>query len=485
VDRQGFKDDRTSFTRGHALWRSTLISGERKSWVTGDLTMLAQDPASPHPRDGATLSTAVPVDANHNPNDAYLNNTRFMISGGLDRPVGQGSLWGTTASFSHSSQRIFRGFLTDLSNTPDNASGFKENIDINDAYVDTHVLWAEHARLRFMTGVDVLFSSGEAKGATFTYTVPLDGSTATSVPEPSTLDKDAGDTRLFLGAYGSAEWRPSSRVTVNGGLRLNMTSERHGEGETVNHTRPSGDFGVLFGLWEKNADHLRLFASYKNTFKPAAFDFSLAENEDVLDPETSQSIEGGLKFRGLKGRFDLEASAFRMDLENMVIATEVNGVPALENAGKTRFRGVELAADYRLPHAILARATYSYHDSRFVDFVQEFDGVPTQLAGNRIEMVPRQLMSAGLSYSPEKGFIANANVNYTGDRYLNKRNTALAEAYLTVDAGIGYRTGRLEVRMDGRNLSDRRDPVSESEFGDAQYYLMPARTVRISAVLTY
>lgn len=484
-DQQGFRDDRTSFTRGHLLWRSARTSGERRSWITGDLTLLGQDPASPHPRAGAGLSTAVPIDANHNPSGAYLNDTRLMVSGGLDRPVGQGSLWGTTASFSHSSQRIFRGFLADLSNSLDNASGFKENIDINDAYVDTHVLWAEQAHLRFMTGVDVLFSSGEAKGATFTYTVPLDGSTAATVLEPSTLDKDAGDTRLFLGAYGSAEWRPASRVTVSGGLRLNLTSERHGEGETVNHTRPSGDLGVLFGLWEKDADHLRLFASYKNTFKPAAFDFSLAENEDVLDPETSQSVEGGLKFRGLQGRFDLEASAFRMDLENMVIATVVGGVPALENAGKTRFQGIELAADYRLPHAVLARATYSYHDATFVDFVQDFDGTPTQLAGNRIEMSPRHLMSAGLSYAPEKGLIANANVNYTGDRYLNKRNTALAEAFLTVDAGIGYRTGRLEFRLDGRNLSDRRDAVSESEFGDAQYYLMPARTVRAGVVLSY
>jgi hypothetical protein len=32
------------------------------------------------------------------------------------------------------------------------------------------------------------------------------------------------------------------------------------------------------------------------------------------------------------------------------------------------------------------------------------------------------------------------------------------------------------VRLAGRNLTDRRDPVSESEFGDSQYYrLFPRR----------
>lgn len=39
---------------------------------------------------------------------------------------------------------------------------------------------------------------------------------------------------------------------------------------------------------------------------------------------------------------------------------------------------------------------------------------------------------------------------------------------------------RGELRLDGRNLGNRRDPVAESELGDAQYYLLPARTVEVS-----
>jgi iron complex outermembrane recepter protein len=87
--------------------------------------------------------------------------------------------------------------------------------------------------------------------------------------------------------------------------------------------------------------------------------------------------------------------------------------------------------------------------------------------------------------TPEHGFIGSVLVNYTGDRYLNKRNTALAPAFSTIDAGIGYRTSRAELRVDGRNLGDRRDAVSESEFGDAQYYRMPARTLLTRVVVRY
>jgi iron complex outermembrane receptor protein len=484
-ERRGFKDDNTSYSRGHGLWRVGKVDGDRRSWLTADLNVLQQDPASPHPRGGAGLSTAVPLDANYNPDGAYLNENRFALSAGYETPVMHGATWGTMASYTFSGQSIFRGFLTDVSNTPNNASGFKETIDINDVYADTHIIWPAVSNVRFMAGGDALFATGEGKGATFTYTAPLSGVSRPRVSEPSTLDKDAESERRFLGAYGSAEWKPVARFTLNGGIRFNATSEKRGESNEVTHSRLAGGVGAIYGLWEQGADHARLFANYRNTFKPAAFDFSLAENEGVLDPETSRSYEGGLKVRALEGRVDVEASAFQMDFENLVTATVINNQPALINSGKTRFKGFEIGTDVRLPYSLLARATYSFHDGKFVDFVQAFDGVPTQLAGKRFEMSARHLASGGLVFAPDRGITASITANYTGDRYLNKRNSALAPAFTTVDAGVGYRTNRFELRVDGQNLGDRRDAVAESEFGDAQYYRMTARAIRAGVLVSY
>jgi outer membrane receptor protein involved in Fe transport len=200
--------------------------------------------------------------------------------------------------------------------------------------------------------------------------------------------------------------------------------------------------------------------------------------DDVLEPETASSYDGGVKARVAGGRLDAEVSAFRMDFTNLVTSTVVNGLPALINAGETRFQGLELAGQTRLAHSVSARGTYSFHDSTFVDFVQAFDGVPTQLAGKRFEMSARHLASAGLILAPDHGVTGSLVVKHTGDRYLNKRNTALAEPFTTIDLGVGYRIASYEVRVDGRNLTDRRHPVSESELGDAQYYRMFARAVR-------
>src|SRR5205823_907671 len=81
-DRVGFKDDHTSYSRGHALWRTSKIAEAGQTWLTLDGNVLRQDPASPHPREGAELSTAVPLDANHNPSSAYLNENHFNLAAG-------------------------------------------------------------------------------------------------------------------------------------------------------------------------------------------------------------------------------------------------------------------------------------------------------------------------------------------------------------------------------------------------------------------
>ena len=100
-------------------------------------------------------------------------------------------------------------------------------------------------------------------------------------------------------------------------------------------------------------------------------------------------------------------------------------------------------------------------------------------------MSAQQLYSAGITYAPEDGFTAAASLNYTGDRYLNKRNTALAPGFSTYDAGLGWRMGRYEFRVDGKNLGNARDPIAESEIGDAQYYRMPATHVQAGIVVKF
>ena len=129
--------------------------------------------------------------------------------------------------------------------------------------------------------------------------------------------------------------------------------------------------------------------------------------------------------------------------------------------------------------------TYAYHDARFGDYVQLFGGTPVQLKGNLLELSPQHLGSVGLMYAPAEGFRAYGVAAYNGAHYLDRRDTARAGAYATLDAGIGYRRAAWEVRLDGYNLSDRRDAVAGSERGIEQFYLLPARSYWLSMLYIF
>ncbi len=489
-ERLGFNDDRTSYARGHSLWRvSRKPQSGARIWFNADLNWLNQDPASPRPRDGAILTPLVPVDSNQNMAEAFLNDHRATFMGGFDRDAFGGGHWYTTVSVSPDRQEIFRGFLTSLADTPDNAHGFRENIQMTDVYADSHLNWKLARSVHLITGGDYLHGTGRAQGADFDYTAALTGRPAPLVPTPSDLDFHINDFRDFFGAYGIAEWMPFESLRVDAGLRLNVTREDQTAidggagtraGQTRVDTRPGANVGMIFTPWQRNQDSVGLYATYRYTFKPAAIDFGIGESQGgdlILKPETARSVEGGMKGRFLNRRLEAEASGFWMGFENLVTATNIGGVPALINAGKERFAGFESEVAFFLRREIVTRATYSFHNAIFTDFVQDFDGVPTQLAGHRIEISPEHVAAIGVAYVPERGVTANVDFSYTGSRYLNMRNTALAGGFGDVGVGIGYRTPKWEMRVDGKNLADRRDPIAESEFGDAQYYLLPSRRI--------
>ncbi|HSF39203.1 MAG TPA: TonB-dependent receptor [Thermoanaerobaculia bacterium] len=498
-ERRGFKDDRTGYDRGHVLYRAGMDAAGGVFHFDLDGSIVSQDPASPHPRQGAGLSPLVPLDTNYNPKDAQIDENRLHLVGGYDRSVGSDGTWSTTLSFTSSERDNVRGFLSAINNTAPNSRGYEQDLSIVDVYFDTHAAWHLNPDLRIVAGFDHLFGRAEGEAETFSYFVPLNGSN----PPSSTgltreMEFEVEDERNFSGLYLQAEWNPAPRWRFQIGARLNHTVEDREAGEeelaggeepgeeeeegkdsrTV--TRGSGVVGVSFLVWGEGSNGLWLFADARDTYKPAAIDFGPEAEGEILETETARSYEIGAKNRLGNGRFEWEVSAFQMDFENLVVSQVVNGLPRLVNAGSERFKGAELETRGRVRPDLLWQLTYAWHDAKFRDYVQEFDGVPTRLDGNRLEMSARHLASAGIVYAPERGLVGSVVANYVGERFLNKRNTALAPDYTTWGAGIGYRFPSWEVRLDGDNLSDTRPAVAESELGDAQYYRLPARSVRLS-----
>lgn len=501
-DKQGFAEDRTSFKRSHLLWRNRVQALDGVIRLDLEGTAVDQEPASPAPRTGRVISPLVPVGANHNPAGAYLNDRRVTFGMAYDRTFGNATLWTTTLSVSRARQDVFRGFLSDVTTAAPNAHGFRERVDLTDIYLDSHLTWAASPALKIVGGLDHLHGQGVGRGGDFDYVVDLDGSGA---PEgrllPNQADIRIDDRRAFSGLYGFAQWQAHPRLVFEAGLRLTRAEETRrawtldfatsnaavGEDSRVT-ARLSGSVGTTWTAWQSGEDRVNLFAGVRSTFKPAAVDFGLDSEAAILEPETATSYDLGVKTDLLGRRLRLEVSAFLMDFDNLVVHQSVvdpvtSAVsPILVNAGKERFQGVEASAVWRVVPDVSARLAYSYHDARFRDYAKDFgSGTLTQLAGRRLEMSPHHLAGLGLAYAPARGFTATAEMDYTGAVFLNQRNTAPYGGYATFAAALGWREKAWELRLTGRNLTDRRDPVAESELGDAQYYRLPGRQLGLSA----
>ena len=508
---RGYDEDRTSFDRYHALYRGAAELGSARFHVDGDVSILSQDPTGNLLlRDGTMLHRELPVNANYNPAGAKLDQDRYHLAMGLDGNNALGD-WSATLAATRTEDDLLRGFLRGdaFVDPPDagvgdglQADGYSQGRQITDLYLDVHLTRDLSADLNLTYGVDFLHGEGSEHAINFGYCIDAAGheQDCAGAHHPDELVRSS-DRRNFAGLYAQAGWNLPGSVDVLAGLRLNHTRETaHGQAidntgpapviafdgdDERSNTRMSGVIGANWHAWSEGSDALTLYADYRNSYKPLAIDFGPEAETDVLQPETAESDELGARVLLLGGKLDIDTSVFRMDFRNgLTFADDGTGNFVRANGGETRFQGFEVESRYQWSPQFQLAMHYAYHDAQFVRFTRD-NGADA--AGNRFEMSPRHLGGVGLIYTAATGFGGSLVADYVGDRKLNKSNTVEAGGYTTVDASLSYRFGKYHVQLSGYNLTDRRDPVAESELseavtvtGTAGYYRLPGRHLEIS-----
>ncbi len=496
AEKQHLAGTRHGFERLHGLYRGGAELGGGQFNLDLDISSVDQAPGSPHPREGKTLTPRVPLDANHNPRNAKLDEDRQQLSLAYERDTALGRSVSRLA-YTRTQNDNARGFLREGfadDGVTVNADGYSQEIERTEIYFDSHFVSKLNPQMTLVWGVDVNHGDGSQHSNNFEYAVAVDGHNAPAwqslpIDEQTYLD----DKRTFSGVYGNLVWDITDRWRIDAGLRFNHTKETRAGHETdftgqspemiVNETvsetdtRFSGALSSSYRLWQSQQDYVTLYGGYRNSFKPAAIDFGPEAETELLKPEDATSLEIGLRGQNYGGALRWDLAAFDMKFNNLVVSQAVNGLPTLINAGDEHFKGIEAEAQWRLNDAFTLLGSYAWHETKFADYERLFDGVPFQLSGNYLEMSPKHLAALGLRYGKSQGLHAHLDVNYVGEVYLNKRNTASATGYTVFDAGVGYTMNNWDVNLDLYNASNERNPSAESELGDAQYYLQPKRSV--------
>jgi outer membrane receptor protein involved in Fe transport len=274
----------------------------------------------------------------------------------------------------------------------------------------------EPMRARVIGGVDVDYSPGYRHESLVDPT--REGKIFTSYTLAGKV-YDYDVTYHGVSPYVQAEASPVDRMRVTAGLRYDILGFDYDTKlepvQTGRYRRPADtDVGYrhlspkLGATYELN-DELNFFADYGHGFRAPSegqlFRQGQAVNTVGLIPVKVDSYEAGA--RGLLfGRVSYDLSLYDMRKSDDILSyTNPDGTTETVNAGRTLHRGVELGVGAELAPGLRADVAYS----RARHTYEEWSPKPgVDLGGKEMEIAPRTLANAGLTYTP--GF-------YDGSRF--------------------------------------------------------------------
>ena len=282
--------------------------------------------------------------------------------------------------------------------------------------------------------------------------------------------------------------------------------------------RTDTKFTPKIGFGWKFAPEHNLYASYSEGFKGGLFDprmdlggnptsvLSLVKRKGV-EPEEVKSYEMGLKSSLNGGRFQTNAAIFYTDYSNVQIpgsvptfdaAGNVNGFAGnVTNAGKAEIKGFELEALARVTDALTLSGMVGFIDAKYKEWIvaNGLTGAAAALiniaGAAEFQNTPKKTASITATYEwpmtifgRAGGFALSNSLSYrdkvnqfefvrlsgaaTLDRVVSQNIQLVEGSYTLWDAGLVWtsKDNKLQVALNGRNLTDKRYKVAGYAFGD-------------------
>jgi len=295
-----------------------------------------------------------------------------------------------------------------------------------------------------------------AGGSTFAEGIPID---LVNMDEPprSAWVRGAATTRetdeLDRGVFISDTTTFYDRVTVQGGLRYDQyrRSQRNlstGDDSSVSDSALSPAAGLVLHLLggARKELGLNLYGSWGRGFSPVFRAVSNAEIVEV-DPETSESVEAGVKFQAWRGLLSATVAAYQLDRKD-VVGWNPDSLTQ-ENIGDWQIRGVEVSVRGRpvRPLSLFAGATLR------TTSIERDDANP-QNEGNRIPFVSDIMTTLGASYAPDAGLGGDVGLRTLDGSFADDANRIHLPGAWLLDASVSYRWREMTVTGFTKNLLD-------------------------------
>jgi iron complex outermembrane receptor protein len=221
------------------------------------------------------------------------------------------------------------------------------------------------------------------------------------------------------------------------------TTESTKQSQNAWEVQGSVDVAPTLNLYAKTGRSFRVPNSDENGFRSSG---------SVLQIQTSRDLELGATYGN--AQLGVTARAFRHDLTNEIFydptAPGPFGPGANTNLDPTEREGVEFAAHAALGAHLRLNGSLQHVNARFTDGPN---------AGREMVLVPKNLLTARLSWTPGNGHSADIggqwvdSQRYGGD-FANDCSSRIP-SYATFDARYARQLGAWEFAVTGLNLGDK------------------------------
>ncbi len=273
-----------------------------------------------------------------------------------------------------------------------------------------------------------------------------------------------------LSGLGAADQATAIALRARFGAANSFSSETSGDSLTGNVTLAyTFEGGPL------------LYATYARGYKAGGLNLSNINTsganavDPVIDPETIDSYEAGLKSTWLDRRLTANLALFWTEDEGYQTTSInlINNVSYLTNAGSVRSRGVELDVRAAPIEGLTLYGSTTYNDASYTSYERAACPIELHLttycdlSGRRLPGVSLWAASTGGEYRRAAGTwrgaalegYAGYDASYRSSYYTTAADSEYSKikgyTLLNLRAGIGSEDGRWDLQVWGRNVFDK------------------------------
>jgi iron complex outermembrane receptor protein len=268
-------------------------------------------------------------------------------------------------------------------------------------------------------------------------------------------------TRDELSYYHTYNFSPAPGPGIRNAPAGTLPAQLGGSNDSDNL---SGRVGMQFDA----TDDVMLYATYARGYKGPAYNvfFNMGvNNTPVIDEETVDSYEIGLKSSLLDGRMLLNLAAFNAKYDgfqaNNFLFLNGTLITTLTNAGKVSSEGAELDFQYQPNDFLMLGGGVAYTKAQVDKFFTPPGSTPSVRDGTQLPLAPELKGSLVAELNIPVGtwtLSPNVLVSYTDDQFsdLNEPVALLIPGYTTVDVTLALTDAddRIRVSLVGRNVTD-------------------------------